>query len=393
MGSTTTPIEIFRAGRHTAMSGAVLSFGEADLQGAAAAYDPAVHEAPLVVGHPKDNGPAYGWVRSLAVAGSTLQAEPHQVDEAFAELVRAGRFKKVSASFYTPDAPANPKPGSWYLRHVGFLGAQPPAVKGLKAVAFAEAEAGVVEFADWADLQNASLWRRLREFLIEQFGQDKADQVVPSYQVDTLQEDALREEPEPDSALRAFAEASLSTPPSSPPQRQESTMTQNTAAPAADPKAAAGQEAAFAEREQALAQREAALRRSELTQYLDGLVAAGRLPGGMKADVLAFAESVAGLQTTVEFGEGPSKQKLAPLDALKSLLGKLPTLVDFSERAPHQGGERGQAAGLTDKQIADRARSYKAEQEQAGNHISFAEAVDAVNAGLASTTHPATKER
>ncbi|MDU4994931.1 MAG: hypothetical protein E6263_24870, partial [Klebsiella quasipneumoniae] len=28
--------------------------------------------------------------------------------------------------------------GAWYLRHIGFLGAQPPAVKGLEQVAFME---------------------------------------------------------------------------------------------------------------------------------------------------------------------------------------------------------------------------------------------------------------
>ncbi len=51
-------------------------------------------------------------------------------------MVKAGRFKSRSASFYHPDNPNNPKPGVYYLRHVGFLGAQPPAVKGLKAVEF-----------------------------------------------------------------------------------------------------------------------------------------------------------------------------------------------------------------------------------------------------------------
>ncbi|MDL6388248.1 peptidase, partial [Escherichia coli] len=71
------------------------------------------------------------------------------LDPQFAEMVTDGRFKKVSASFYLPDSPSNPKPGVLYLRHVGFLGAQPPSVKGLKQVSFSEQEEGVVEFADW----------------------------------------------------------------------------------------------------------------------------------------------------------------------------------------------------------------------------------------------------
>ena len=82
---------------------------------------------------PEGNGDWSG----LSFADGVLLADPAQVDPAFAELVNDGKFKKVSACFYEADAPANPKPGSLYLRHVGFLGAQPPAIKGLKSVSFA----------------------------------------------------------------------------------------------------------------------------------------------------------------------------------------------------------------------------------------------------------------
>src|SRR5579859_6693046 len=105
--------EIFRAGQHTAVSGATIGFSEADLAGAVAAYDPALHEAPLVVGYPVMDAPAYGWVESLRLNGDRLVATPSQVDAQFAELVQTGRYKKRSASFYPPDHPANPKPGNW----------------------------------------------------------------------------------------------------------------------------------------------------------------------------------------------------------------------------------------------------------------------------------------
>jgi hypothetical protein len=142
-------IPLFRPGRHTDISGQTLTFSEADCQASAAAYDPALHEAPLVVGHPQTDAPAYGWVSALRFAESELVAEPHQVDPAFAELHGSGRFKKVSAAFFRPDSPNNPKPGVWYLRHIGFLGAQPPAVKGLKAAQFADGDDYLtVEFAE-----------------------------------------------------------------------------------------------------------------------------------------------------------------------------------------------------------------------------------------------------
>lgn len=129
-----TAIEIFRPGRHVAMAGEELDFTAADLAAAVAAYDPDVHEAPIVVGHPAHDLPAYGWVKRLAFQDGHLVAELDRVDPEFRELVERGRYKKISASFYRPDAPANPTPGVWHLRHVGFLGAQAPAVKGLKPV-------------------------------------------------------------------------------------------------------------------------------------------------------------------------------------------------------------------------------------------------------------------
>ncbi|EJY2457757.1 peptidase, partial [Escherichia coli] len=115
-----------------------------------------------------------------------LMAEPAQLDPQFAEMVTDGRFKKVSASFYLPDSPSNPKPGVLYLRHVGFLGAQPPSVKGLKQVSFSEQEEGVVEFADWQAITNASLWGKLRDFLIARFSLDEAEKVLPEWQLNSL---------------------------------------------------------------------------------------------------------------------------------------------------------------------------------------------------------------
>ncbi len=142
------PLQIFKPGRHTALSGAALEFSAADLAASAAAYDPALSEAPIVVGHPALDAPAYGWVKSLAFADGGLEAEPDQVDPAFAEMVAAGRFKKISASFHPPAAKNNPAPGVWYLRHVGFLGAAAPAVKGLRSPEFAaDDEAVTLEIA------------------------------------------------------------------------------------------------------------------------------------------------------------------------------------------------------------------------------------------------------
>lgn len=135
-----SPIEIFRAGRHTAVDGTVHDFTVEDLQAAVAAYDYAAEPAPLVIGHPKLDAPAYGWAERLEVVGDKVLAYPDQVEPAFAEQVNAGRYKRVSASWYPKNAGQNPKPGSLYLKHVGFLGAAAPAVRGLQPVHFSEAQ-------------------------------------------------------------------------------------------------------------------------------------------------------------------------------------------------------------------------------------------------------------
>lgn len=144
-------LHIFKPGTFTATQGQTLTFSAQDLQATAHGYDPAKHEAPLVVGHPELNEPAYGWVKTLTFTDGALLAEPDQVMPEFAEMVHAGRFKKISAAFFTPTAPNNPTPGAYYLRHVGFLGAAAPAVKGLRPPRFAAADAAqdivTIEFA------------------------------------------------------------------------------------------------------------------------------------------------------------------------------------------------------------------------------------------------------
>lgn len=112
---------IGRTGLHTAMSGQQVQLTEADLDKVVTSYNPKDHEAPLVLGHPTNNGPAYGWVQGLKRDGEYLLAQFAQIPDSLKEAVNNGHYKKVSMSLY-PDGT---------LRHVGLLGATPPAIKGL----------------------------------------------------------------------------------------------------------------------------------------------------------------------------------------------------------------------------------------------------------------------
>ncbi|MCG9057582.1 hypothetical protein LH452_01255 [Laribacter hongkongensis] len=129
--------QIFRAGTFTSMGGTSLSFSEDDLRMTAAAYDRQRRAAPLVVGHPEDDKPVYGQVIGLFVKDGGLYAQAF-ADADLETLVKSGRYRKVSASFFMPHSSDNPTPGAYGLRHVGFLGAMPPAVKGMADPVFAE---------------------------------------------------------------------------------------------------------------------------------------------------------------------------------------------------------------------------------------------------------------
>ena len=368
-------LQIFKAGTHIAEDGRTLTFSEADVQQIADSYDPALHEAPIVIGHPKHDDPAYGWVKSLATADDGLQAEPHQVDAAFAELVEAGRYKKISASFYLPDAPNNPVPGVYYLRHVGFLGAQPPAVKGLKAAEFADAEEGVVEFGDWGMETNATLWRRMREWLLAKFGQETADQVIPDWQIETIREAARQDD---DAPRIAFADPENAPAGASPakPTTEENHVTPEQAAALEAENAQLKQQLATAEADK---QKQAAAKRhADNVAYAEQLIGDGKLAPKHKDAVVAFL-NFSEADTTLEFGEGDAKQPLAT--AFKSFLGDLPKVVEFGEQATKDkaAGTPESVAEFGESADPERLKQHQAIQAHMAEHkVDYATAARAV---------------
>ena len=95
----------------------------------ASSYDPAKHHAPLVLGHPDTD---------------TLWAKIEKVTGEARRMVREGQFQHVSMAVY-PEFEAT---GGTYLRHVGLLGAAPPAMKGMVPVKFADKEGAKIERYD-----------------------------------------------------------------------------------------------------------------------------------------------------------------------------------------------------------------------------------------------------
>ena len=151
------PFLVLKPGNYIDRSGATFDATEELLREVAANYEPALHNAPLCKGHPRHDDPAYGWTASLSFTDGALYASPEKVDEAFRDEVNSGRFPYRSPAFYAPTSPDNPTPGKWQLRHVGFLGAMPPAAKGLGMVRLSEDENGVIELREFTPKERKKL--------------------------------------------------------------------------------------------------------------------------------------------------------------------------------------------------------------------------------------------
>ena len=357
-------IEIFRAGRQTDMHGRVIEFSRQDLADMAANYDPALHEAPVVIGHPKDNTPAYGWVRGLQVDGDVLSAQLHQMDADFADMVRAGRFKKRSASIFLPDGTDNPTPGKYALRHVGFLGGAAPAVKGLKEVNFVGNDEGVAEFAEpirwWVFGYIADLFRGLREREIESNGLEKANQVFPSYQIDSIREAAREPSSMGISYAAPFAALEIHAPPTklspnpaagapaaglgtSNDSNGDSAMTQTPADFAAREQKIVDDAAALAAREKTLVDRETKVRRDDAADFADGLVTAGKLLPKDKATVVELLLALP-IAAPLSFASGDETIEKPAAELFRELLDGMPKQLNFSEKSGAEEVDAGSAS-------------------------------------------------
>ncbi len=328
----TISIQIFRPGRHTAMNGKTLEFTDTDLAHIAQGYHPEVHEAPVVIGHPATDDPAWGWVKGLSVRDGGLEATLTQVDPTFAQAVQDGRYKKVSASFYPPGAAGNPKPDSWYLRHVGFLGGQPPAVKGLRTIQFGEdADVITVEFIETKPTEGKPMTEPTKEVAAQ-----------------------------PDSALMA---------------RERALKTQEVQF-AEQAKALRTREEQMAAREKAIQAKEAEARSRRSAEFAEQHTKEGRLLPRETGPVAAILDYLETGGETISFSEGvgSAAQKISKGAAalFQEFVAGLPKRVEFAEIS---GGAAAIPATTNANIMAEQALAFCEAQRKIGNHVSIADAV------------------
>lgn len=302
-------VEIFMGGKQIDSEGREHD-GDAMIDKAVATFDPGQHEPPAVIGHPEENAPAYAWVEDLATTFrdgvKILLAKFKQVVPEFGQMVEQGLFKKRSASFY-PDG---------RLRHVGFLGAAAPAVKGLKDIGFKE-EGIVFEFEakkpeERSDergdtLNNTKDGGIVMEKFMEFFEFLKFWKKI---------------ERDPDLGLGKPAEGKSFT---------EAELEQAKKEAAAEAKKET--EAAFSDAQK---KESKAARDKEIADYVDGLIKEKKIPPAWKdAGVIQFMQAL-DAENEISFSE---EKKESALAWFKSLLGGFGKPDLFSEIATKETAE------------------------------------------------------
>ena len=391
-------LEIFRAGKQTDSSGKSREWTEEDLDKIVSQYEASEHEAPIVIGHPKTDDPAFGWIDRVFREGKTLFAEVTEVAKEFREAVNQGFYKKRSISLY-PDLT---------LKHVGFLGAVPPAVKGLADIKFNAAADSAICFemspegSEFSDYETAfgfrsvgRLLRNLREYLIADKGQEVADRVVPNWEIQGL-ENFKDPEPEEKRVSPMFNENH--SPEGEPMTEQEKkefealqakvasfsetekALADKTAEAEAEKNRADAAEAKLAETEKAAAEATETKAAEEVKAFAEGLVKAGKIPAAeleTEIETLNLLRKSGGVR---EFSEGGEKKSVSSFDARKAALEARKPSVDFSEVATRRTNSDGKSVSTMDfgdaELHAESAILYnEAKKIQAAEGISFAEAV------------------
>lgn len=308
--------ELFEAGTYEPQG----TFTESDLDQIVQNFR--ADEVPIVIGHPKTEDPAYGWVDQVKRVGKKLLGTFKQVEPQFQEMVNEGRFKRVSVRLRQTDK-------GWKLIHVGFLGAAPPAVPGLKPIQFSHEEADTHIEKDFA----------------ESTTQTKED----AHKMSDKEKEALREQ-----------------------LRKELLETE------------------FADYE-TLKKKHADLERKLKQKDFEAFIQENKekLPPAVRSGLVEFMSTLSD-EVTVEFSEQgengkTTERKVSPLQFFKDFVAKLPKQIDFSEHdrkgsaASSQTSRHDFAGYEVDEDAAELDRKIR--DFAAKNNVSYEEALERITQG------------
>ena len=376
--------EILKPGTFKDTSGKEHTFTLGRLKEIERKFNEQTNEAPLVVGHPEVNAPAYGWAQKLKLVGDRLKALPHQIVPEFAEAVNRGIYKYVSVSLRPDDS----------LRHIGFLGGMPPAVKGLAPVTFAEDPGSItIDFAD-GELEFADSWfiesrirtigdiiQRIRDWIIEKDGIETAVKVINQYDVDML-----KQEPPPDKEAPAGAPGGFSEAQTTPVRGKEDTTMEKgkPETPVADKTGEFAERVATLETQNAtLTEENKALKRTAIENgvksFVEGL--GGKILPKHKRGVVEILRSLQEGGLEINFSE---TEKKPAHQLMRDFLEDLPAQIPTREVGAPAGDGAAAASDFADVPNVDPERldlHNKATALSAKEKIPYADAVRRLEKG------------
>ncbi|NOR68142.1 MAG: hypothetical protein GQ532_00325 [Methylomarinum sp.] len=321
-------VEIFRAGTQTDSAGNTRQFTQADLDQVIANHDPE-HPAPHVITHKEMYSPfAYGQSSELKREGDSLYVKSTKIEPQFEALVKNGNLFERSIRLLPTD-------NGFKLGHIAWLGAEPPAVEGMAPVSFNANEQGLDFMMDTRTPNLlAKMMRNMRDFLIEQFGKEKADEVMPDWDIDSLNRHIA--DLENDEEQQTNTQFSKNNKPG------DGIMSEFTQADidaakakgAADAKATA--ESDFAKQQSTLQQQLDSERAERKQSEFSALVKSHIDRGVAPADIAGAADFMMSLDKVAdgafEFSQGTGDKaqtvKTSQLDFVKGLLDKIPATVN-----------------------------------------------------------------
>jgi len=355
------PFEVFKVGTHKAANGEKITFNQQDLDDIVAGFDENVRGAPLVVGHPATDDPAYGWAEKFTVVDGVLMVHPKQVNPEFSEAVKSGRFKTRSIAFIGKDDPYNPTPGRYYPRHIGFLGAKAPAISGLKTVSFAANETDITfetagpAFESAGSIPEGPAWV---SSLLNGFRQ-------------------ILGGGSPEFSVPADASYSANIHP-----KKEHIMSHNKTGSdidfAAQQAKVEAQQAQLEKDKLEFAAKTAAARLIDDQDFVKSLSAAGKVAPGAVAGLIEFMGSLGGdSESVIEFaaGDDGAVVKKTPRDYFKDMLTAAKPLVEFSSEATGDTPNAQPGATSDPNVLARKAVEFQSAQAAAGVTISVTDAI------------------
>lgn len=371
------PIEVFRVGTHTDKRGKVAEFTAADLDQMAANVTGT--GVPSVIGHPTETAPAWAWGK-LRRDGDSLYYEAADIVPAFESWVDAGHYRERSISVSKDPA------RGWVVQHVGWLGAQAPALDLAPLSYSAPAGAELLEFSagemgemltGWALSDVGRLLRGLRDWLISSQGLDTADKVLPDYAITSVAEAGRRvaEEAAAEAQAEATATPMYSAAPAAGAHTMPASKEELEAARLEGERVAREQlQQQFSAQGAELAELRAERQRERIGTQINGWKAAGKLLPAEEAGLAEFMAALEGGSTAeFAFSRAGAEAKLTPAAFFAAFMDARGPLVKLGHREDEGAAVQLDTSDYT--AISRAAQQYIADEAKAGRTVGAAEAV------------------